>query len=232
MAHDTSPNTVKTEAAMLAALVGVVAVMLLMALAGYGMLGAAFRGLLLGLAAFVALLAMLPAGGHAAVPRPEDHAGGHPSPGEPAVESMVESVVETAVETAAEVAVGPEEVVALVAVELAEDEAGAIAAPLAGAADLAAVEEAATGLISERPAAMAAPHAGQADDLKRIKGIGPKLEKALNAAGFWRFDQIAGWSRSELAWVDDEIPGVRGRASRDGWVEQARRLSQSATAEE
>ena len=60
--------------------------------------------------------------------------------------------------------------------------------------------------------------------------LAPKIEKALNAAGIWHFDQIAGWSVAELAWVDDAVPGVRGRASRDDWVGQAGRLAQAATA--
>lgn len=84
---------------------------------------------------------------------------------------------------------------------------------------------------ASRPAGLAAPRVGMGDDLKRIKGVGPKIEKALNAAGIWHFDQIAGWSAAELAWVDDAVPGVRGRASRDDWVGQAGRLSRSATAE-
>lgn len=220
MAHDTSPNTVRTEAAMFAAMVGVVAVMLLMAVGGYGMLGAAFRGLLLGLVAFVALLAVLPAAGHpapAAVPAAAPH--------------------HEADEAGDEIPAGPEEIAAVVAVELSQDAETAIAAPVAAVTALAPTaaeaeaEVAAVAAAVARPAALAAPRGGQADDLKRIKGIGPKLEKALNAAGFWHFDQIAGWSGAELAWVDDEVPGVRGRASRDGWVEQAQRLSLGATAE-
>lgn len=218
MAHDTSPNTVKTEAAMFAAMVGVVAVMLLMAVGGYGVLGAAFRGLLLGLVAFVALLAVLPAAGHpaaAAAPATASH---------PEADGAGD-----------EIPAGPEEIAAVVAVELSQDTEAAIAAPVAAVTALAPTAEEAeapgVAAAATRPAALAAPRGGQADDLKQIKGIGPKLEKALNAAGFWHFDQIAGWSGAELAWVDDEVPGVRGRASRDGWVAQARRLSMGATAE-
>lgn len=75
-----------------------------------------------------------------------------------------------------------------------------------------------------RPAALAAPRAGGADDLTRIKGIGPKLAELCNAMGFYHFDQIAGWTAAEIAWVDANLEGFKGRVTRDGWVEQARAL--------
>ena len=73
----------------------------------------------------------------------------------------------------------------------------------------------------KRPEALDAPRNGTADDLKRIKGIGPKLEQLCNRLGFYHFDQIAGWSANEVAWVDSNLEGFKGRVSRDGWVEQA-----------
>lgn len=76
-----------------------------------------------------------------------------------------------------------------------------------------------------KPETLPAPRGGEADDLKQIKGLGPKLEEALNGAGIYHFDQIAAWSADEVAWVDENIDGVRGRASRDDWVEQARALT-------
>ncbi len=76
----------------------------------------------------------------------------------------------------------------------------------------------------QKPAAMAAPRAGQADDLKLIKGIGPKLEKLCHGLGFYHFDQIAQWSAAEIAWVDDNLEGFKGRVTRDDWVGQARRM--------
>jgi NADH-quinone oxidoreductase subunit E len=81
-----------------------------------------------------------------------------------------------------------------------------------------------------RPEALQAPRAGGADDLKRIKGIGPKLEQQLNALGFYHFDQIAGWSEAEVAWVDDNLEGFKGRVSRDEWVAQARSLADETKA--
>ena len=67
--------------------------------------------------------------------------------------------------------------------------------------------------------------AGGADDLKRIKGVGPKMEQICNKLGFWHFDQIANWSADEVAWVDANLEGFKGRVSRDNWVEQAALLA-------
>ena len=72
-----------------------------------------------------------------------------------------------------------------------------------------------------RPGGLDAPRNGTADDLKQIKGVGPKLEALLNRLGFWHFDQVAGWSADEVAWVDANLEGFKGRVSRDKWVEQA-----------
>jgi predicted flap endonuclease-1-like 5' DNA nuclease len=75
-----------------------------------------------------------------------------------------------------------------------------------------------------RPAGLAAPE-GAADDLKQIKGVGPKLEKMLNGMGYWHFRQIAAWTPAEVAWVDDNLEGFKGRVTRDEWVPQARVLA-------
>jgi len=82
-----------------------------------------------------------------------------------------------------------------------------------------------------RPAALTAARAGGPDDLKRIKGVGPKLESLLHSLGFFHFDQIAAWSADELAWVDSNLEGFRGRASRDDWVAQARILADGGETE-
>jgi len=64
-----------------------------------------------------------------------------------------------------------------------------------------------------------------ADDLKRIKGVGPKLEALLHAMDVRHFDQIASWGPAEVAWMDVNLEGFRGRVSRDDWVGQARILA-------
>jgi small subunit ribosomal protein S2 len=66
--------------------------------------------------------------------------------------------------------------------------------------------------------------AGDPDDLKKITGVGPVLERKLNALGITRFDQIAAFTAEDLAKVD-ELLNFKGRAERDDWVGQARGLA-------
>lgn len=76
-----------------------------------------------------------------------------------------------------------------------------------------------------KPATLDAPRGGIADDMKKIKGVGPKMEAMLHGMGFYHYDQIANWTAAEVAWVDDHLEGFKGRASRDGWVAQAKILA-------
>lgn len=89
-------------------------------------------------------------------------------------------------------------------------------ASTAKAADATATEK--------KPRTISAPRKSGADDLKRISGVGPKLEGVLNELGFWHFDQISKWGASEIAWVDSRLK-FKGRIERDGWVEQATKLA-------
>ena len=77
---------------------------------------------------------------------------------------------------------------------------------------------------AKKPRTLKAPRKAGADDLTKISGIGPKLAALLNETGFYHFDQIAKWSDQECAWVDQNLKGYTGRASRDKWVEQAKAL--------
>lgn len=77
---------------------------------------------------------------------------------------------------------------------------------------------------ADKPALLSAPN-GEPDDLKLIKGIGPKLEKELNGAGVYHFSQIAAWTEKEVAWADDNLVSFKGRISRDNWVSQAKELA-------
>ncbi|MEL7116287.1 MAG: hypothetical protein AAGP08_11980, partial [Pseudomonadota bacterium] len=65
---------------------------------------------------------------------------------------------------------------------------------------------------------------GDADDLKKIKGVGPGLEKTLNEMGIYKFAQIATWGPGEIAWVDARLK-FKGRITRDDWIGQAKEFS-------
>lgn len=96
-------------------------------------------------------------------------------------------------------------------------------APAPKAEEPAASAEAAATTTETAPALLPKPR-GQADDLERIVGIGPKLKDTLNKLGIWHFRQIASWTPAEVAWVDDKI-AFKGRIEREGWQVQASRLA-------
>ena len=76
----------------------------------------------------------------------------------------------------------------------------------------------------KKPRTLKTARKSGADDLKKITGIGPKLEILLNETGFYHFDQIAKWNDQECAWVDQNLKCYSGRASRDKWIDQAKAL--------
>jgi len=69
-----------------------------------------------------------------------------------------------------------------------------------------------------------APRNGKKDNLTRIKGIGIKIDEALNGIGIYHFDQIAVWTEENMAWADSAL-SFPGRAKRDDWVGQAKLLA-------
>ncbi|MDD7909832.1 MULTISPECIES: 50S ribosomal protein L21 [Pseudovibrio] len=73
-------------------------------------------------------------------------------------------------------------------------------------------------------AAEAAPAVEGADDLKKLSGLGPAIEKKLNAAGVTTYAQIAAFTAEDIARVEEEA-GLKGRFERDNWVEQAKELA-------
>ena len=77
----------------------------------------------------------------------------------------------------------------------------------------------------KKPRTMKAPRKAGADDLKMIKGVGPKMESLLNKLGFYHFDQVSKWTADEVSWVDQNLEGFKGRVSRDNWVTQATKLA-------
>ena len=63
------------------------------------------------------------------------------------------------------------------------------------------------------------------DDLCLIKGIGPKFADALHALGFYRFEQLAALSTTEIERLDAQLGAFSDRISRDRIVEQAEYLA-------
>ncbi|MFN8831421.1 MAG: NADH-quinone oxidoreductase subunit NuoE [Labrys sp. (in: a-proteobacteria)] len=76
-----------------------------------------------------------------------------------------------------------------------------------------------------KPELLKEPRAGKSDDLELIWGVGPKLGAMLNRMGIYHFEQMAVWTPENLAWVDQNLEGFKGRAQRDDWIGQAKRLA-------
>jgi len=69
-----------------------------------------------------------------------------------------------------------------------------------------------------------AAKADAGDDLKKLSGVGPALEKKLNEAGVTSFAQIAAWTDADVADMDEKL-SFKGRIEREGWIEQAKELA-------
>ena len=91
---------------------------------------------------------------------------------------------------------------------------------------------------AEAPPAEALPKAefrgieaprGEADDLKRITGITPKLEQRLNDAGVFHFWQIADLDADQTAALDRKLR-LKGQIEKEEWVGQAKKLVEATTA--
>lgn len=97
-----------------------------------------------------------------------------------------------------------------------------------GAQDV--VEEALAVAAEPEPAPTPAPApasepAAAADDLSRIKGLGPKLQVLLPTLGITTYAQIAALDAAGLAELDSKLGAFAGRPAKDGWVEQAQFLA-------
>jgi predicted flap endonuclease-1-like 5' DNA nuclease len=64
------------------------------------------------------------------------------------------------------------------------------------------------------------------DDLKLINGIGPGIEKKLNALGIYSFRQISEFTPRTIEEVSSAIKFFPKRIEKDNWVSQARNLEQ------
>ncbi len=68
---------------------------------------------------------------------------------------------------------------------------------------------------------------GEPDDLKKISGVGPALEKKLHGLGITQYAQIAAFTADDVARVDDAL-SFKGRIERDDWIGQAKALAADA----
>lgn len=66
-----------------------------------------------------------------------------------------------------------------------------------------------------------APAAPAADDLTRMKGVGPRLGEKLNSVGITSFAQLAALTPEEADALDAKLGDFQGRIHRDRWIEQA-----------
>ena len=64
---------------------------------------------------------------------------------------------------------------------------------------------------------------GDADDLKKISGVGPAFEKRLNGAGIYHFWQLAELKPAQVESLEEEL-NMAGRMERDEWVRQAKEM--------
>ena len=78
-----------------------------------------------------------------------------------------------------------------------------------------------------RPSNLLDAPKGEADDLTKISGVGPKLNEKLNDNGIYHFWQIAEWGQAEIAFVDNLL-SFKGRIERDEWIDQAKKLAAEA----
>lgn len=70
----------------------------------------------------------------------------------------------------------------------------------------------------------------QVDDLKRIKGIGAKIEQTLNGLGIYQYAQIADWNADNISWVEESL-SFPGRIEREAWLSQAKTLAAGGSTE-
>lgn len=98
------------------------------------------------------------------------------------------------------------------------------AAPKKAATAAKAAPKAEAAPAAEKAKAAPAKAAAGGDDLKKLSGVGPALEKKLLANGVTTFAQIAAWGEADIAEFDEKL-SFKGRIEREGWVAQAAELA-------
>ncbi len=102
------------------------------------------------------------------------------------------------------------------------------AAPEAEVVPVASTEDAAAPVVESTDAfeTLAAPR-GAPDELTKLAGVGPQLEKRLNEGGIFHYWQIAAMSPADVEKIDAELK-LNGRIERDGWIDQVKKLIEAS----
>ncbi|MBO9546753.1 phasin PhaH [Caulobacter sp.] len=148
---------------------------------------------------------------------------------EPVIEAvtLVAETTETVLDATQELIEAAAEPVVETIVAANEDVAEAVVEPVVAAEPIveAAAEAPVEVVEAVAPVVEQAAETLQAagDDLTQLVGIGPKLAASLGELGVTKFSQIAAWTPDELASFD-ALLNLKGRAERDAWIAQAKRL--------
>jgi NADH-quinone oxidoreductase subunit E len=97
----------------------------------------------------------------------------------------------------------------------------------AATAELAAVREA-QGVLQQELESIRSQGLARVDDLKAIRGIGPKLSKKLEGLGFTRYAKLGALDAAGVEQLAQQLGIPPSRIERDGWIEAARKLSASS----
>jgi predicted flap endonuclease-1-like 5' DNA nuclease len=222
--------------AALAGLAGLITFVGFLVVGGFDFSSAAFLAALIAAAVFIVMLWAFSidtdAGPDALSPRnvngapPSVSAPDAAVAGHSASDAAAPAVVAEAADDTVKAATAPAEESAAEETE-AESKVMAVAAAAAGSGsedyDGDGEEEGADE--GTKPEMLSEARDGGPDNLKEIKGVGPAMETLLQSLGVFHFDQVASWNKDELAWVDANLKGFKGRASRDNWVDQAKVLA-------
>ncbi len=66
---------------------------------------------------------------------------------------------------------------------------------------------------------------GPRDDLQRLEGVDPNIERLLNRLGIYHYHQIARFETSDVEWLVEHVEGVPAQMIRESWIVDALRLS-------